>query len=209
MTVELSKLNGKAIAEFANWTGKTFGKWNGIAWPAGGPPTYTSHYPTLDQNHVRVTNREGGIFEGYYMCDPSKSLVGTGLYQAWLTSTGAYAAETDVVHIDVGSQLLIKRIYYENSHYNGGYTARGVKNFILMGTNVESASWTLAYATDTNWNTIDTGHAFDQHVAADQADPKYIVLPGSAEYQFYRLKIVDNWGDSYVGLRRIELQTQD
>ena len=46
-----------------------------------------------------------------------------------------------------------------------------------------------------------------QHVAANQADPKYFYLTNDLPYRYYALKLANNWGaTNYIGLRRIELQ---
>lgn len=52
---------------------------------------------------------------------------------------------------------------------------------------------------------------FDQHVALDQADPKYITIATSTPYRYYAFKFADNRGGAYVymAVRRIELQTTD
>jgi hypothetical protein len=48
------------------------------------------------------------------------------------------------------------------------------------------------------------------HVAVDTADPRYIYLDNSVAYQYYAVKIADNYGATYnLGLRRIVLQTSD
>ena len=51
---------------------------------------------------------------------------------------------------------------------------------------------------------------FDQHVALDQADAKYILVTNVVPYQYYAFKIANNYGSvSFLAVRRIELQTED
>jgi hypothetical protein len=84
----------------------------------------------------------------------------------------------------------------------------GVKNFTLWGSNDPNAFADLVYSHDTNWTQLTCSQAtFDQHIAADQADPKYIDVTNLVAYRYYAFKFVDNWGSvTTVGVRRIELQ---
>lgn len=51
---------------------------------------------------------------------------------------------------------------------------------------------------------------FDQHIAANTADPKYITVTNLTAYRYYAIKIADNWGDATLcGFRRIVLQLDD
>ncbi|MBE3116488.1 hypothetical protein IMZ68_04720, partial [Candidatus Bathyarchaeota archaeon] len=67
----------------------------------------------------------------------------------------------------------------------------------------------LTYATDTNWTQLTTSQSyFDEHIAVDQADPKYITVTNTTSYRYYAFKFADNWADYayYMAVRRIELQ---
>lgn len=168
---------------------------------------YTSQYPTQDADHVKATSELGAAYKPYFTTDPTKSLVGASDNNAWISTTPT----NQRFHIDLGAAFIIRRVYYENEHETGGTTERGCKTFTMWGSNSATAFAELTYGTDTNWTqlTIDDT-TFDQHVALNQVDPKYIVVTNSVAYRYYAFKIADNWTDaSYMEIRRIELQTED
>jgi len=168
---------------------------------------YTSQYPTQDTDHVKATSKYSTSYWPYYTTDPAKALTGSYAGNQWIAANLTITNQR--FHIDLGSGYIIRRIYYENSHYSGLESNTGAKNFTLMGSNDAGAFAELTYATDTNWTTIGT-YQFDQHAAANSADPKYITVNNSTEYRYYALKISDCWGAStYMGIRRVELQTED
>ncbi|MFA5888745.1 MAG: hypothetical protein WC857_00725, partial [Candidatus Paceibacterota bacterium] len=169
----------------------------------GGPGgSMTSDYPpSQDDTYVKTTTNLGAGYEGYKATDPAQSLTGAG--PGWYD----LGSITNRFHIDLGSAKTITKIYYENSHSSGGYTNRGTRGFTLWGSNNAEAFATLTYATDTNWTQLTTDVTqFDQHVAADTADPKYIYVTNAVAYRYYAIKISSNYGGNIVGLRRIELQ---
>ena len=172
---------------------------------------YTAQYPTAQSDtYVKATSQYSGSYVPYYSTDPAISLIGTDSGQQWLAVVGTTG--TTRFHIDVGSAKIINRIYYENAHASGGGTTSGVNNFILQGSNTGAGTFDdLVYANDEGWATI-TGlsqNTFDQHVAANQADPKYITISGNTTaYRYYAIKMVDNHGSvNELGIRHIELQT--
>lgn len=170
---------------------------------------YTSQYPTLDTSHVKATSLySGGVtFLPHLACDPAQSLIGA--VNTYLTD-GSRA--NNRFHIDLGTAKVIRRVYYENYHDNGGYTNVGFQNFTFWGSNSATAFAELTYGTDTDWTqlTIDDS-TLDQHVAANQADPKYILVTNLVAYRYYAFKVADNWGyaPTFMGIRRIELQKED
>ena len=173
-------------------------------------PTYTSQYPTQDLDHVKATTRQADAYFEWHTTDPAKSLTGTAPGNSWLSANGTNSSQR--FHIDLGSGKIVKRIYYENYHWSGGDTNVGTNNFTLWGSNTEASFLELTYGTDTGWTELTVAqNTFDEHVGADQADPKYIVVTNSTAYQYYAFKLADNHGHaSYISIsRRIELQTED
>jgi hypothetical protein len=168
--------------------------------------SYVSQYPTQDAAHVKATSELGANWHSYFCTDPALSLTGTWVLNNWLSNT---VITDQRFHIDLGSAKVIKRIYYENSHNSGGgTTTTGAKNFTFWGSNDVADFNELTYAIDGTWTQIGGALQFDQHGAADAADPKYILTPNNTAYRYYAVKIADNWGDvNYIGLRRIVLQT--
>jgi hypothetical protein len=134
--------------------------------------------------------------------------MGTRTNNQWYSAYGSPANQR--FHIDLSTAKIIKRIYYENSHNSGVYTIVGVKDFTLWGSNDDVAFADLIYEHDTNWTQLITAQsAFDQHVSADKADPKYILVTNTMAYRYYALKFANNFGDvNAMGIRRIELQTE-
>jgi hypothetical protein len=165
---------------------------------------YESVYPSLSVYTVRA----GWMYSDYkpYMaCDPSKSLTGDGLGGSWyLPGVIAYQR----FHIDVGSEQIIERIYYENFHISGAYTTGGIKTFTFWGTNSEAAFQEITYGIDTDWTQLTISSSIlSEHTGSDIADPKYIIVTNSTAYRYYGFKFAENWGSMDVfGIRRIELQ---
>lgn len=170
---------------------------------------YTSQYPPAqNETYVKATTYYSTVFYPHYTTDPSRSLTGTWNYNSWVSQDGVRTNQR--FHIDLGSGKIIRRIYYENAHLSGGRTTAGAKNFTFWGSNEADAFSTLTYATDTDWTQLTTSQStLDQHVEADQADHKYITVTNTTAYRYYAFKFADNYGYTYMSVRRIELQTED
>jgi len=133
---------------------------------------YTSQYPPAQSDtYVKATVTGGGDVYPYNATNPAASLTGVLDGNSWQGDpTGNIR-----FHIDLGSAKVITRIYYENSHDNGWYlnTTTGAKNFTFWGSNTAAAFADLTYGTDTNWVELTCDvNIFEQHIAANQADPK-------------------------------------
>jgi len=167
---------------------------------------YVSQYPPAQNDtYVKATSKYSTNFWPYFATDPLLSLIGSWSDNSWLS--GASGGINQRFHIDLGSAKAITKIYYENAHDSGAYSDCGAKAFTLWGSNEAAAFAELTYGTDTNWTQIGGALQFDQHAAANSADPKYITVANTTPYRYYAIKIATNWGNSaYIGLRRIELQ---
>jgi hypothetical protein len=157
------------------------------------PPTFT------DETWVKSTGADGA----WVASNPGLPLTGSGA-NGW---TGG-AVTNQRVHFDAGVAISLARIYYENYHESGTLTDRGAKNFTLWGSNFRTSFDNVTYAIDTGWTQLTTDISqFVQHVAADQADPHYVLVYPDQPYRYYAFKIADNWGNvNYIGVRRFELQ---
>lgn len=168
--------------------------------------TYVSQYPTLDTSHVKATT----VIADYYphnTCNPALSVTGSiDAVKAWTTTVDSVTNQR--FHIDLGAAYVIKRIYYENGHHSGTNTDAGARGVSFWGSNSATSFAELTYTTDTGWTQLPlSGSEFYQHVAADQADPKYLTVTNETAYQYYAFKFANNWGDlELIQLRRIELQ---
>ena len=172
--------------------------------------TYTSQYPPAQNDtYVKATTKFSTAYWPYFATDPTKSLLGGRSGNEWMAQNATTTNQR--FHIDLGSGKIIRRIYYENSHEAAVSVTAGAKNFSFWGSNEATAFAQLTYATDTDWTQLTTSQStLDQHVAADQADPKYITVTNTTEYRYYAFKFADNYGyASYMSVRRIELQTED
>ena len=170
--------------------------------------TYTSQYPpTQSDDYVKSTTKYSTDFWPYYATDPAKSLTGVWDGNAWLADSGVEQR----FHIDLGSAKTIKRIYYENGMYEGGGTDSGVQNFTFWGSNIGAGSFDdLVYGNDGGWTELTCSqNTFDEHVANDVSDPKYIVVTNTTAYRYYAIKCADERGYSLMSIRRVELQTED
>jgi hypothetical protein len=168
--------------------------------------TYSPAYPPAhNATYVKATSEYSSSYAAYLATDPSKSLTGTFTGNSW--DTTSYANQR--FHIDLGSAKIIRRVYYENGHSSGGYTTNGAKTFTMQGSNEATAFAQLTYATDTDWTNLTTEVAqFDQHVALDQADPKYFLVDNIVAYRYYAFKIAISWGALELTMRRIVLMTE-
>jgi hypothetical protein len=172
--------------------------------------TYTSQYPPEQSDtYVKATTKFSTSYWPYFATDPTKSLIGSRSGNEWLALNATVSNQR--FHIDLGEAKIIRRIYYENSHEAAVSVTAGVENFVLQGSNVAEAFAELTYTVNTDWTNLTTSASvFDIHVAADQVDPKYITVTNSTAYRYYAFKFADNYGNTaYLGVRRIELQTED
>ncbi len=172
---------------------------------------YTAVYPsTHDDAHVKATSKQGTNHWAYYNTDPTKSLTGADTGNCWIAVISTVTNQR--FHIDLDTAKIVRRIYYENNHVSGGDTTRGVQNFTFWGTNTGAGSFDdLVYANDEGWTQLTIAQStMDEHVALDQADPKYILVTNSVAYRYYGFKFADNWGEAnYMAGRHIALQTED
>lgn len=171
--------------------------------------SYTSSIPSLSDTYVKATSTYSAQYRPYIACNPATSLTGSPTENTWRTDT------TDVTnmrfHIDLSDAEVIRRIYYENYHSSGTQTDRGANNFTFWGSNTGASFLELDYAVDTGWTQLTIAQStFDEHVEADQADPKYILVTNSTAYQYYCFKFADTHSTPFtMGIRRVELQTED
>jgi hypothetical protein len=171
-------------------------------------PINGSQYPPAHSTvYVKATTVFSANYVAHFATNPAISLVGTITNQSWLGS----ATTNQRFHIDLGEKKVIDKIYYENLHNSGSNTTNGVKDFTLWGTNDYASFLETTYAVDTGWTQIATSQStFDQHVAANTVDPKYITATNTAGYRYVGFKFATNWGGgTYMGLRRIELQANN
>jgi hypothetical protein len=166
----------------------------------------TTYYPPgFSSTYVKATSTfDAGTVDAHFATNPANSLTGTTTSNSWISN----AANTNQrFHIDLGSAIVINKVYYENAHDSGGTTGRGVNNFTMQGSNDATAFGTLTYATDTNWTNLTTSVSqLSRHVASDTADPEFFTITNTTAYRYYAFKFADTFeAITYMGMRRIEL----
>lgn len=170
---------------------------------------YTSQYPPEHSGtYVKATSKISIDYWAYYATNPALSVIGASSYNSWASDE----VTNQRFHIDLGSGgEVIRRIYYENFHDNGGITDYGAKDFTFWGSNIAASFADLIYGNDEGWTELTCSqNTFDKHIAGNQADPKYITVTNTTIYRYYALKFADNHDDpSFMGVRRIELQTEE
>ena len=165
--------------------------------------------PAHSDTYVKATTVRASANRLPYDCtDPASSLTGGDTNNEWHSEFGVVTGQR--FHIDLGSAKKVRGIYYENAHNSGADTDRGAKTFTFWGSNTGSGSFDdLVYANDEGWTQILCSESvFDEHVALDQADPKYIYAGAHVAYRYYAFKFADNYTNAtYMALRRIVLMT--
>lgn len=180
---------------------QTLGKYSVDSLVSEYPPAHNATYVKATSVHFDFDE-----YKPFLATDPAKSLTGSAeAYVAWR----AGAATEQRFHIDLGEAIVVTSIYYENFHHSGTLTTNGIKTFTFWGSNNSAAFAELTYGTDTNWTQLTCSQAtFDAHVAADEADPKYITVTNSTGYRYYAFKIADGYGgDGTFGVRRLTVQS--
>ena len=165
---------------------------------------YSPVYPPAQTDtYVKATGSI--VSQPYYATDPTKPLMGATSDRYWYNSP---SAATQRFHIDLGSTKTIQCIYYENWCYLGYNTENDAKNFTFWGSNNAADFADLVYSHDGTWTQIGGTYQFEQHVALDKADPKYILVSNTTAYRYYAFKLIDTWqvDSMYVGLNRLELR---
>ncbi len=171
---------------------------------------YVSQYPLEFTNNTVKANRwHMRDNYGYQACNPANDVTGHWDYTfSWLAPL--WTITNQRFHIDLGTEKVIKRIYYENGHNAGTRSNSSVKNFTFWGTNdADAFAAYTTYDLDTGWTQLTTSQStFDQHVEEAIADPKYIAVTNTTAYRYYAFKFADNYGDpQFMNVRRIELQS--
>ena len=175
------------------------------------PSGYSANYPVAyNTTYVKGLSSGSQAQPVHQTFNPALSLTGSSSGTQWDSGhTGVLQAN---IQIDCGASYALDRIYYQAAHYSGAPGSIGIKDFTLWGTDNAGAFAVETYGVDTNWNQITPADLsqtyFNQHVAADQSDPRYITIANqTAAYQYWRLKISTAYGDNHIENRHIEFQS--
>jgi len=162
------------------------------------PPAYNSTY-------VKATSENAAPHSPHFAVDPSSSLIGGSADDSWASAD--FSTTNQRFHIDLGTAMVVTKIYYENFHSSGGSLTQGVQNFTFWGSNTAASFAELTYGADTGWTELTCSqNTLDQHAAANAPDPKYITVTNTTGYRYYAFKFADNYGSVVkMGVRRIGL----
>ena len=172
-------------------------------------PTYTSHYPPVqDAAHVKATSTGPGAAP-WYATDPAKSLVGPSEGTAW--STPAKPTPPIKFTIDHGEPFVAARIYLENQHYSGKYTYNRLDQFEIYGTNSATAFANVSAVADLTDLTLLGTFQARAHISSNVSDPQYFLIAGNATAFRYTVLRALNLaaGASTIVFRRVEIQSDD
>ena len=160
------------------------------------PPAFNSTYVVGNYNPA----------DAQRLANPSTSPIGSYSGNSWPSPGPTSNVRW---HIDVGTAVAVKRVYYVNGHTSGDREGWGARHFTMWGSNNAGAFADTTYGTDTNWTQLTTAISeFAQHVHADVEDPQYFLVTNSTAYKYYAIKIADNWGDNSLLMRRLQLQVE-
>ena len=159
-------------------------------------------YPSpIDATTVKATSYYDASSQPHFGADPSVSLIGGYANNSWY----AGATANQKFNIAYTEEFKITEIRLNNSHHNGGYTTRGIKDFVIYGTNAVVAFNNTTFSNTDNLTVIGS-YSAREHVSSNVADTEIIAVNASEAFQYYILRIVDNHGDgSLMGIRHIEL----
>jgi len=160
----------------------------------------------------------GGIivtqgFYPHYAFDPSKSLTGPAIENAWMSFEREQTKQR--IWADLSSAYIITRLYYENYHDPnpapaiGGVT-RGMNDGAYIGSIWGSNIQPEAYGTYSGLTLLwesSISDVFIRHISSDVADPHYITFVNSVPFRYYIIDLVNNYsGNVGIGFRRLEWQ---
>jgi hypothetical protein len=170
--------------------------------------TYTSVYPTeYSLKTVNASTWANANFYPFFAGNPALSLIGAWNPNQWL----ALYPTAQWFKMNLSTTKIIRRFYYENSHNSGASTTTGVKNFLFFGSNSSESFYNRSYLNVTGWdNLTPSAYQFIEHAGSNIPDPRCITVTNTIAYQYYGFKFADDFGSGdYMGLRRMELQTED
>jgi len=168
---------------------------------------------------------DGGSVAGTVGSTGGNGLGGTGGYAGGGTAehgdaiggAGGPGGDADIEHeMTIGSHVVTIGSGGTGGTAGGGVGSTataggaGTKGVVIIQYPSDPVFTTLTYGTDTGWTQLATSqNSFDEHAAADAADPKYIDVTNPTAYRYYAIKCVNNYGDATsMGLRHVVLLSE-
>ena len=171
------------------------------------PVTWILPIPVIDATTVIASSIASPTYTGnynvYYAISPTTLMTGPIENNGWMSAT---SSDQKIV-INFGTQYIATYMILNNGHDSGSNISvlNGIKNFNVYGSN-NSICYTNVnnYADETSLTFIGSFIA-RQHVSMDIIDPQIFILNNSIGYQYYILKIINNWyGANYMTIRKIQ-----
>ena len=179
--------------------------------------SYTTIVPVLDTYHICPSTIKNEHYCGHMACNTSSSIIGSSYDKSWMSIAGEKTKQR--ININLGTAYIIRNIKYVNYHDSGEDLNEGAQYFQLYGSN--SNIMFDGYDRSDNLTSILAGRfercTFETippfvfpNLPIYTPIPKEIAIDNTTPYQYYALKLGNNWeGNSGIGLRRIELQKED
>lgn len=159
--------------------------------------------PELNDIRVRATTYNSNIqFSPFYVFDVNTSLINEHFNNSW--SSVLHVFHNQKILVDFGNKFILKKVRYNNFHFYGDVTDRGVKNVELYGSNISGVMGIGNFFDITALNLIWRGE-FNRHTAGNAPQLFDIDLKDNEdEYQYYVLRFFDTYGSNIVmQMRRI------
>ncbi|MFH2050102.1 MAG: hypothetical protein ABIJ12_11705, partial [bacterium] len=175
--------------------------------------TYCAAYPTEGESTelrppiasddlVAATSYYDINLKSKFALDKTAPLTGNHKARAWLSATGQTTNQR--INIDFGVGFVIDGLIIENYHNSGILTNRGIKNFIIQGSNSAASFADTSYASF-GWTDIKIGLTALEHTASDVADPETFSWVNTTEYRYIAIKISTNYGSTGgMGIRDLQ-----
>lgn len=159
--------------------------------------------PVVSKTTINATSEYSlGTFAALYAIMPNLRPTGGVEKNGWLSA--ATYKTNQRINIDFGRKIVITKIEIVNYHKSGTDTDKGIKNFIIQGSNLATSFNDTTYAS-IGWTDVETGLQCSEHTVIDEKNSQsFIFADNHIAYRYYAIKIADNWGDpSQMGLRGI------
>ena len=175
--------------------------------------TLITQYPTSwilpgipSTTNVTATSSYSSAYSAYYAVISTNIATGNWINNAWVSAGSINTNQKFIVCFDI--PVIASYLILNNGHSSGTLINSGIKNFSVYGSNNSICFNNVNnYADETYLTFIGTFMA-EQHANADIIDPQIFVLNNTITgngYQYYVLKLANNWGNtSFMSIRRIQ-----
>jgi hypothetical protein len=202
--VATSNLNASYLPQFTCDPAKSLtGSFSGNQWLASATTNQRFHIDLGSSKIIKRIYYENTHSGGASTTNGAKTFTfyGSDVPTAFANTT--YSTDTDWTLLTAVDSITGLAQFTQHAGYSGsgisgysGYSGSGISGY--SGYSGSGISGYSGYS----------GSGISGYSAADTADPQYITVTNTTPYRYYAIKIEDDWtGSTFMGLRRIELQT--